>query len=60
MFRVLSFNFLFFFSGIFSAFHPAKDPVSSLHEESAVFHPEDQQKSLSILQTQEMHCSRNE
>ncbi|KAL2730942.1 nuclear hormone receptor E75-like isoform X3 [Vespula squamosa] len=40
--------------------HPAEDTVSTLHQESTVQHPEDQQESLPVLPPQEVHRSRHE
>ena len=57
----LSFFLSFFlFKGFLPAEHPAKDPVSSLHKESAMLHSAHQPQSLPVLPTQEMHHCRNE
>ena len=55
-------NLIFFcsLSGLFSPFNSAENPVSSLHKKSTVQHPENQPKSLPVLQAEEMYRRRNE
>lgn len=51
---------LFPIAGLLSTLHPAKDPVSAVHQESTVQHPEDKSQPLPILSPEEMHRSGHE